>query len=266
MTPLDAADRRTAAALHALAVLILGGVAVAAAAVLRRGLVGWSEGVPTGFAAAAGETLRAAGLATLLGGLPGVLVAVHLGELSDGAWRRRAIGVLQSAAALPGVVFGWTALQVLPALGRPAVGPLALGAVLGIMIVPAVALRALVALRAAPDGLREASAALGASPWHTAWRVVVPACRRDLGAAVGVGFARAAGETVAVQLLAARLGGPRTLGARILDGLPRAPADSPWNHSLFAMLIVLLIFTTGVALLTSPSRSSRASAPSPSAR
>ena len=44
MTPLDAADRRTAAALHALAVLILGGVAVAAAAVLRRGLVGWSEG------------------------------------------------------------------------------------------------------------------------------------------------------------------------------------------------------------------------------
>ena len=148
-------------------------------------------------------------------------------------------------------------------LGVARAGTIVTGAVLGVMILPTVARLAGSTLRAAPESLREASDALGASAWQTAWRVVVPSRGRGLVAAVGAGFARAAGETVAVQLLAARGGGPRTLTARIIDELPGAPTPSAWNHSLFAMCLVLLLLSTGVALLARPpARSSPSDEPS----
>lgn len=205
-------------------------------------------------------TLACAAVATLLGALPGLAVAVHLSELSAPAWRARVTRVLEVAAALPGVVLGYAAVRLLPALGVHRAGALVTGAVLAVMILPTVALLSLAALRGAPETLREASEALGASTWQTAWRIVVPSRWRNLLAATCTGFARAAGETVAVLLLAERSGGPRTLSARIIEGLPRAPAQ-PWNQPLLAMSLVLLVLSTGVVLLSRGSASAAASSP-----
>lgn len=192
-------------------------------------------------------TLACAAVATLLGALPGVAVAVYLSELAAPAWRARVARLLEVAAALPGVVLGFAALRLLPARG----GTLATGAVLAVMILPTVALLSLAALRGAPESLREASEALGASSWQTAWRIVVPSRWRYLAAAACTGFARAAGETVAVLLLADHAGGPRTLTARLIDSIPRAATS--WNHpSLLAMSLVLLVLSTGVVLLSRP--------------
>jgi len=257
---LDAGDRWLARGLRATAALLLTGAALLAAAVLARGALGLVETDPRALLPAVRATLACAAVATLLGALPGVAVAVYAAELGPAAGRARAAGVLEVCAALPGVVIGYAALRGLGALGVARAGTLVTGAVLGVMILPTVALLSIAALRGAPESLREASEALGASAWQTTWRIVVPSRWRGLVAAASSGFARAAGETVAVQLLAARAGGPRTLTARILDELPHAPPSSPWNHSLFAMSLVLLVLSTGVGLLARPPGRSRPSA------
>lgn len=252
MIALDAGDRWLARSLRAVAALLLTGSALLAATVLARGVVGLAHNDPRDLLPAIRATLACAAVATALGALPGVAVAVYAAELSSDAWRRHAVRVLDVCAALPGVVFGFAALRLLGALGVERANTLATGAVLAVMILPTVALLSLAALRGAPESLREASEALGASAWQTAWRVVVRSRWRGLAAAVCSGFARATGETVAVQLLAARGGGPRTLTARIIDELPLAPPSSPWNHSLFTMSLVLLVLSTGVVLLARP--------------
>jgi phosphate transport system permease protein len=50
-------------------------------------------------------------------------------------------------------------------------------------------------LRLVPDGLREASLAMGGSEWRTTWSVVLPTARTGLITAVILGIARAVGET-----------------------------------------------------------------------
>ncbi len=79
---------------------------------------------------------------------------------------------------------------------------------LAVMIAPTVLLLSLDALSRVPRALRDASAALGASPWQTAFSVSVPYGWRGLLVATFFGFARAAGETMAVQMV---IGGARRL-------------------------------------------------------
>ena len=52
-----------------------------------------------------------------------------------------------------------------------------------------------VVLRLVPDGLREASLAMGASRARTVWSVVFPTARTGITTAVVLGIARAVGET-----------------------------------------------------------------------
>jgi phosphate transport system permease protein len=52
-----------------------------------------------------------------------------------------------------------------------------------------------VVLRLVPDGLREASLALGASRARTVWSVVLPTARSGATTAIVLGIARAVGET-----------------------------------------------------------------------
>jgi phosphate transport system permease protein len=52
-----------------------------------------------------------------------------------------------------------------------------------------------VVLRLVPDGLREASLALGASRARTVWSVVLPTARSGMTTAIVLGIARAVGET-----------------------------------------------------------------------
>jgi phosphate transport system permease protein len=63
------------------------------------------------------------------------------------------------------------------------------------MGLPIMARAADVVLRVVPDGLREASYALGAGRWQTVWRVVLPTARPGLATALILGIARMVGET-----------------------------------------------------------------------
>ena len=207
--------------------------------------------------------------AVFIGAAPAVLAAVWLTELAP----RRVVNgyrrVMEISAAVPSVVYGWLALVYLvPQMGLLAVGihgadaavggeGLATSALLlGIMIAPTVMLLSLDALSRVPWSLKEASAAMGASPWQTAFRVVMPGAWRGLLVAVFFGFSRAAGETMAVQMV---IGGARrlpdnlftpttTISTQIVMDMQNARPGTTQSDVLFAMSLVLLIISTGVVL------------------
>jgi len=130
---------------------------------------------------------------------------------------------------------------------------------LAVMIAPTVLLLSLDALSRVPRPLRDASAALGASPWQTAFSVSVPYGWRGLLVATFFGFARAAGETMAVQMV---IGGARrlprdfffspttTISAQIVMDMQEARPGTPENDVLYSMALVLLSVSVVVVLVT----------------
>ena len=66
---------------------------------------------------------------------------------------------------------------------------------LALLMLPTITRTVEVVLRLVPDGLREASLAMGASRARTTWSVVFPTARTGITTAVVLGIARAVGET-----------------------------------------------------------------------
>jgi phosphate transport system permease protein len=210
--------------------------------------------------------------AIALGAAPAVLAAVWLTEFAADAVRRGYRRVMEVASAVPSVVYGWLALTYLvPAIERfahlvkgddaPVTGEgiAASAFLLAVMIAPTVLLLSLDALSRVPRQLRDASAALGASPWQTAFSVSVPYGWRGLLVAIFFGFARAAGETMAVQMV---IGGARrlpkdflfspttTISAQIVMDMQNARPGTPENDVLYSMALVLLCVSVVVVLVT----------------
>lgn len=127
--------------------------------------------------------------------------------------------------------------------------------ILGIMALPTVVSVSEDALNAVGRELREGSYALGATRAETLLRVVVPAARSGILAAVILGVMRAIGETMVVWMAsgnAAQVPSPwynflepiRTLTATIAGDMGEADhvTGSARYHVLFAMALCLLAF------------------------
>jgi phosphate transport system permease protein len=217
-------------------------------------------------------TFTSATGAIALGAVPAVLAAVWLTEFAPRSVRSGYRRVMEIASAIPSVVYGWLALVYLVPImegfahslrgsDAPVTGEgLAASAVLlAIMIAPTVLLLSLDALARVPQALRDASAAIGASPWQTAFQVSVPYAWRSLLVAVFFGFARAAGETMAVQMV---IGGARrlptdflfspttTISAQIVMDMQEARPGSRESDVLYSMALVLLLVSIAVVLVT----------------
>ena len=209
--------------------------------------------------------------AALVGALPALLAAVWVSELAPKSARPIYRRTMEIAAAVPSVVYGWLALvHLVPQVewiahaihGEEAQvtgeGLASSAILLGIMIGPTVFLLSLDALSRVPHSLREASAALGASPLQTAFRVALPGAGRSLFTAVFFGFARAAGETMAVQMV---IGGARkvpdglftpatTVSTQIVMDMQNATPNTTASNVLFSMSLVLLVLSAGVVLIS----------------
>ncbi len=74
------------------------------------------------------------------------------------------------------------------------------GVILALMSVPIIVSVGEDALKAVPDSYREAALSLGASRWEIVYRVLFPAAKNGLLAAVLLGVGRAIGETMAVLM------------------------------------------------------------------
>jgi phosphate transport system permease protein len=191
-------------------------------------------------------------------GVPlGVACAVVLGEMAGQRTRELLKPAIEILAGIPSVVFGFIGLSVvLPwirlYLGGPGASGLAGALILGVMILPTIIAISLDALRAVPRSYRDASLAMGATEWQTIWRVVLPAARSGILAAVILGVGRAVGETMAVvmvtgnavQLPLSPLEPLRTLTANL--ALEMAYASGDHRAALFATGIVLFVVIVGL--------------------
>ena len=129
----------------------------------------------------------------------GIGTAVYMAEVG-GRLSTVVRTVVEAMTALPSIVAGLFIYTVfIIGLGRDRSG-LAAALAISVMILPIIARGSDIALRIVPNGLREASLALGSSQWQTVWRVVLPTARPGLTTAVILGIARGVGETSPVLL------------------------------------------------------------------
>ena len=145
-------------------------------------------------------TIEQVGLA-LLWSLPLALAAAVVLNESRSKWRRPVRIFVDAMSGLPSIVAGLFifATLILPFAksGNPLFGYNGFMAslALAITMLPTITRTVEVVLRLVPDGLREASLALGASRARTVWSVVFPTSRTGMTTAVVLGIARAVGET-----------------------------------------------------------------------
>jgi len=125
------------------------------------------------------------------------------------------------------------------------------GMILALMSVPVIVSIGEDALKAVPDTYREAAEALGATRWQAVYRVLLPAAKNGLLAAVLLGVGRAVGETMAVlmatghsvQIPTGILDSVRTLTATIAAELGETPVHSDHYQVLFIIGILLFSIT-----------------------
>jgi phosphate transport system permease protein len=128
---------------------------------------------------------------------------------------------------------------------------LVVGFVMGFAIIPIIYTIAEDALSAVPEHLRAASLGAGATPWQTAFRIVVPTAMSGLFSALMIGLGRAVGETMIVLMAAGNtpildiniFNGFRTLSANIAVELPEAVKDSTHYRTLFLAALILFAMT-----------------------
>lgn len=208
-------------------------------------------------------TLSVTALAMVLAVPFGLGAAVYLSEFCAPRTREALKVTIELLSAIPSVVWGFIGLTVMSRLivqltGAPVgVNVLNGGIVLALMSVPVIVSIGEDALKAVPDSYREAALALGATRWQVVYRVLLPAARNGLLAAVLLGVGRAVGETMAVlmttghavHLPSGLLDSVRTLTANIAAELGEAPAGSDHYRVLFltGTLLFLITFVVNLA-------------------
>jgi len=184
----------------------------------------------------------------------GLGAAVFVSEFCTGKIKETLKVVIELLAAIPSVVWGFIGMVVMGPLlvwisgKQPGVNMLNGAIILALMSIPIVVSVGEDALKAVPDSFREAAVALGASRWQVIYKVLFPAARNGLLAAVLLGVGRAIGETMAVlmatgnsaQIPKSILAPVKTLTATIANELPDTSRGDGHYQSLFLIGIVLM--------------------------
>jgi phosphate transport system permease protein len=201
-------------------------------------------------------------LAMLLAVPFGLGAAVYLSEFCRPKVRETLKVLIELLAAIPSVVWGFIGLTVMSKLivrltGAPVgVNVLNGGILLALMSVPVIVSIGEDAMKAVPDSYREAGLALGATRWQLVYRVLLPAARNGLLAAVLLGVGRAVGETMAVLMATGHavhiprsvVDPVRTLTANIAAELGEASVGSDHYRVLFLTGLLLFLITFAVNL------------------
>ena len=169
---------------------------------------------------------------------------------------------LNLMAGIPSVIYGFFGMMVLVPMIFDVFGRrfgmmsgqtmLAASILLGIMILPTVISIAETNIRAVPQELYEGAVALGASHERAVFKVVLPAARSGVMAAVILGVGRAIGETMAVRMVAGNQAvlrmpheffrGVRTLTTNIIIEMGYVEHGSTHFGALIATGVVLFVF------------------------
>lgn len=205
-----------------------------------------------------------------------VLCALYLSEYAGPRLRGVMKPLLDILAAIPSVIYGvWGLIAIVPFVQSVAAplldrwlgfiplfhshnptgfSVLAAGLVLAVMVTPIVIAVTYEVLQTVPQGLREASLAVGATRWQTIKYAVLPKALPGILAAIILGFSRAFGETIAVMMVVGNV--PQT-PASIFDPAYPLPAliannygevmsvpmyDAALMGAALILLVVVLLF------------------------
>ncbi len=128
---------------------------------------------------------------------------------------------------------------------------LVVGFAMGFAVIPTIFSIAEDAVFTVPKQLTYGSLALGATPWQTLSRVVLPTASPGIFSALMIGMGRAVGETMIVLMATGNtpimdiniFEGMRTLAANIAVEVPESEVDSTHYRILFLAALVLFLFT-----------------------
>ncbi len=214
---------------------------------------------------------------------PSLLTSIYLSEYARTSTRVIMKPLLDLLAAIPSVIYGvWGVLAIVPLVENtlaPFFGKylgfipifvsknptgysiLAGGIVLAVMIAPFTIAVTHEVLATVPQGLREASLAVGATQWETIHSVVLKQTLPGIIAGVVLGSTRALGETMAVLMV---VGNVPQVPKSIFDAAYPLPAliannygemmsiplyDAALLGAAFILLIIVLIFNIASTLV-----------------
>jgi len=187
----------------------------------------------------------------------GIMTAVYLAEIAPLKVAEIVKPIVELMASMPSVVIGFFGMVVVaPFIQQVFDIPVGLNMfnaslMLAFMSMPTICSISEDAIFSVPAALKEASFALGATHFETIVKVIIPASLSGICTAVILGLSRAIGETMVVLMAAggaAMIPGSifdpvRPLPASIAAEMAEAPFGSEHYHALFAIGIVLFVFT-----------------------
>ncbi len=202
-------------------------------------------------------TASVTGLAMLVAVPFSLGAAIYIGEFATGKTREILKVLVEMLAAIPSVVWGFIGLSIMnPLIIKLFNVPVGLnvlnaGFILGLMAAPIMTTIAEDALKAVPDTYREAAEAMGATRWQVILKVVIPAAKNGLVAAVLLGVGRGFGETMAVLMASGHsinlptsiFDSVRALTATIAAELGETAVGSDHYRALFTLGIFLFLIT-----------------------
>jgi phosphate transport system permease protein len=188
--------------------------------------------------------------------------AIFISEFCGPKMRETLKIIIELLAAVPSVVWGFIGLSVInPLIIQWFHVPIGLnvlngGFIVGLMSVPIIVSISEDALKAVPESFREAGIALGATRWQLVYRVLIPAAKNGLLAAVLLGVGRAVGETMAVLMATGHainvpkslFDSTRTLTATIAAELGETSVGSDHYQVLFVIGLFLFLISFVVNL------------------
>ena len=187
----------------------------------------------------------------------GISSALFAAEFAPRRLREWLKPTIELLAGIPSVVLGFFALMVLASFVQRVFGftyrlnGMVAGLGLSIAVIPVIFTVTEDALSAVPKSYREASLALGATRWETAWKVVLPAALPGVLAACVLGMGRSIGETMIVLMASGNaavtswsLGDSiRSLSATIAAEMGEVVVGSPHYSVLFFIGVELFLIT-----------------------
>ncbi|GAB4275955.1 MAG: phosphate ABC transporter permease subunit PstC [Deferrisomatales bacterium] len=190
----------------------------------------------------------------------GLGVAAYLAEFAHPRVREVVKPAVEMLAGIPSVVVGFVGIVVLgPWLAEVFGLPNGLNALNGSILLAVMALPTAVSLsedafRSVPRDYRQASLALGASPWETLVRVTLPAAAPGITAAMMLAMGRVIGETMTVLMACGNapafpggfLSPVRTMTATIAIELGEVPHGTAHYFALFAVGFALFCLSFAV--------------------
>ena len=206
------------------------------------------------------STLEVTAIAMILSIPVCLLSAIYLSEYAHRRFREFARLAIDILAGIPSVIYGlFGVIVVVPfvrALGNAwgvettGYSLLAGGIILAIMVSPFIISLSLEVFRMVPIEARESAFALGTTKWEAVKYVILKSARRGIFAAIGLGFTRAFGETMAVMMV---VGNVVKIPTSIFDPAYPLPALIANNYGemmsiplydsalLFAALILMIV-------------------------